>query len=72
VELIPFLIEILEECDNDEEFLMTMADQLRALEKYIEPSQVHILLAPLEIISSMEDIQVRNKAIDCIKDLVHE
>ena len=68
--MIPFLIEILEECDNDDEFLITLADQLRDLQEHIEPQNVHMLLAPLEIISSMEEITVRTKAIECIKELV--
>jgi hypothetical protein len=67
---VPFIIEILEECDNDDDFLIVLAGQVRALEKLIQKNEAHILLAPLEIIASMEDPAVRQKSIECLTDFL--
>jgi serine/threonine-protein phosphatase 2A regulatory subunit A len=34
-ELVPFILEILEECDNEDDFLVVLAQQIRDLEPYI-------------------------------------
>ncbi|KRX09975.1 Armadillo-type fold [Pseudocohnilembus persalinus] len=67
-ELIPYLIEIIEELDNEDEFLMKLADQLQKLSSLIGGKEfTHILLSPLEILSSLEEISVREKAVDVVE-----
>lgn len=66
-ELIPYIIEIIEECDNEDEFLVKLSDQLLLLKDKIGGKEfVHTLVAPLEILSSMEEISVREKAIESL------
>jgi len=66
-ELIPYIIEIIEECDNEDEFLIKLSDQLIHLKEKIGGKEyAQILVAPLEILSSMEESLVREKAIEAL------
>lgn len=59
-EFLPYLIEIIEECDNDDEFLIILCKQILQLKDKIGDSEhIHLLVAPLEILSSMEEPSVR-------------
>ena len=59
-ELVPYLVDIIEECDNDEEFLLKMADEITNLKGKIGGAQNIIkLVEPLEILSSMEEQSIR-------------
>jgi serine/threonine-protein phosphatase 2A regulatory subunit A len=55
-ELIPYLVDIIEECDNDEEFLLKLSDELLELKDKIGGQEFIVkLVEPLEILSSMEE-----------------
>lgn len=55
-ELLPYLIEIIEECDNEDEFLIKLAEQILNLKSKLGGNEhAHLLIAPLEILSSMEE-----------------
>lgn len=69
-ELIPYLIEIIEELDNEDEFLIQLAEQILGLKTKIGGTEhSHLLIAPLEILSSMEEPAVREKAVNCLVSL---
>ena len=54
--MIPYLVDIIEECDNDEEFLLKLSDELLELRDKIGGSEYIVkLVEPLEILSSMEE-----------------
>lgn len=67
-ELVPYLIEIIEEQDNDDEFLVRLAQEILGLRECV-CERVHVLVAPLEILSSMEEPIVREKAVGCLTAL---
>ena len=68
--MIPYIIEIIEECDNEDEFLIKLSDQLMLLKNKIGGKQfAQVLVAPLEILSSMEEVTVREKAIEALISL---
>ncbi|CAD8068459.1 unnamed protein product [Paramecium primaurelia] len=64
-ELIPYLIDIIEEQDNEDEFLIKLAKELVNLKPFTG-ANVHLLNAPLEILSSMEEPLVRDKAVESL------
>ncbi|KAM3131083.1 hypothetical protein pb186bvf_016781 [Paramecium bursaria] len=69
-ELLPYLIEIIEEQDNEDEFLIKLAQEILNLKKYIGGNlKAHLLIAPLEILSSMEEALVREKAVEILSQL---
>jgi serine/threonine-protein phosphatase 2A regulatory subunit A len=64
---VPYLIEIIEEQDNEDEFLIKLANEILNLKKFVGgKDKQHILIAPLEILSSMEESLVREKAVQCL------
>ena len=66
-ELIPYLVEIIEELDNEDEFLIKLAEQILNLNELIDGKEYsHLLISPLELLSSMEENSVREKAVDCL------
>lgn len=66
-ELVPYLIEIIEELDNEDEFLIKLAEEILKLNDYIDGMEYsHILISPLELLSSMEEGTVREKAVECL------
>lgn len=66
-------MEIIEECDNDDEFLVKLGEQLVSLKDKVGGKEfVNFLLPPLEILLCMEESQVRDKAVECIKQLANE
>ena len=70
-ELIPYLTEIIEECDNEDEFLIKLAEQIVELKHYIvKGDDISLLLTPLEFISSIEEPKIRETAVKSIQDLV--
>ncbi len=70
-ELIPYLVDIIEECDNDEEFLLKLSEELLLLRNKIGGEE-HIvkLVEPLEILSSMEEQSIRQKSIENLLKIV--
>jgi len=66
-ELLPYLIEIIEEKDNEDEFLLQLTDQLGQLSSVIDMTDVYTLLSLFEILVSMEEPSIRDKAIQKIK-----
>ncbi|CAK81537.1 unnamed protein product (macronuclear) [Paramecium tetraurelia] len=64
-ELIPYLIDIIEEQDNEDEFLIKLAQELVNLKPHTG-TNAHLLNVPLEILSSMEEPLVREKAVESL------
>ncbi|GAW03671.1 ARM repeat-containing protein [Lentinula edodes] len=64
-ELVPFLQDSI---DDEDEVLLALAEELgRSFEQYIGGSEyAHLLLAPLENLSSVEETLVRDKAAESI------
>lgn len=70
LELVPYLIEIIEEQDNEDEFLIKLAHEILTLKDFVGgKDKQHVLIAPLEILSSMEESLVREKAVSCLISL---
>ena len=66
-ELVPYLVEIIEQMDNENEFLIKIAEGLHQLKIYCkEPSQSFILIPPLKILASLDQPSVREKAVESI------
>jgi serine/threonine-protein phosphatase 2A regulatory subunit A len=66
-ELVPYLIEIIEEQDNEDEFLIRLAQEILAVREYVGGVEKHhVLISPLEILSSMEEPLIREKAVGCL------
>ena len=69
-ELIPYLIEIIDEMDNDNEFLMKVAEQLLELRECCsDPSECYILIPPLKILAALDQPTVREKAVGSLQKL---
>ena len=69
-ELVPYLIEIIEQMDNENEFLIKIAEGLQELKSFCkEPSQCYILLPPLRILASLDQPSVREKAVESILNM---
>jgi len=66
-ELIPYLIEIIEEKDNEDEFLLQLTDQLGQLSAILDMQDIYTLLSLFEILVSMEEPSIRDRAIQKIK-----
>jgi len=66
-ELIPYLIEIIEEKDNEDEFLLQLTDQLGQLSSILDMPDIYTLLSLFEILVSMEEPSIRDRAIQKIK-----
>ena len=63
-ELIPYLTEIIEDFDNEDEFLILLSQQIVNLKKFIgKLSRVDILLAPLEFMATIDEPEVRESAV---------
>lgn len=72
-ELIPYLTEIIEECDNEDEFLIKLAEQIVELKHHVGSSDdIALLLTPLEFISSIEEPKIRDTSVKSIQNLVHD
>jgi serine/threonine-protein phosphatase 2A regulatory subunit A len=66
-------MEIIEECDNDDEFLIKLGEQLVSLKDKVGGKDfVHFLLPPLETLLCMEESLVRDKTVECIKQLAED
>ncbi|EGR29152.1 hypothetical protein IMG5_162070 [Ichthyophthirius multifiliis] len=66
-ELIPYLIEIIEELDNEEDFLTSLCEQIVQLNDFIGgKAYSHLLIAPLELLASMEENIIRQKAVNSL------
>lgn len=59
--LLPSLIQIIEDEDNEDEFLLKISDEIFNLLRII--NQPYELLGPLQILSSMEEPLIRDKAV---------
>jgi len=70
-ELLPFLQE---ECtDDDDEVLYTLAEQLEGGRDWVGgATNVHALLYPLEQLCSAEEISVRDRATEAIRELARQ
>jgi len=69
-ELIPYLIEIIEEMDNDNEFLIKVADQLLEMKPLCKDiSESHILIPPLRILAALDQPVVRERAVTSLQKL---
>mmetsp|Transcript_2412 Transcript_2412/g.5139 ORF Transcript_2412/g.5139 Transcript_2412/m.5139 type:complete len:591 (+) Transcript_2412:70-1842(+) len=69
-ELIPFLQEII---DDDDEVLIALAEQLgKGIPWVGGPSYAHCLMGPLEELCNVEEITVRDKATEAIRELVKQ
>lgn len=66
-ELIPFVAEILEECDNEDEFLLTLCDELFQLRTFL-PSPAPLLM-PFEQLAALEEWVIRERAVSRIVEL---
>ncbi|KAG1552494.1 hypothetical protein G6F49_008662 [Rhizopus delemar] len=67
-ELIPFLSEGI---DDEDEVLLAVADELGHFADYVGgPEFVHYILAPLENLASVEEVLVRDKAVESMNILV--
>lgn len=63
-------MEIIEECDNEDEFLIKLADQLLSLKDLLGGKDYsYMLIAPLELLASMEENLIREKAVECLRSL---
>eukprot|EP00744_Colponema_vietnamica_P003663 GILI01005585.1.p1 GENE.GILI01005585.1~~GILI01005585.1.p1 ORF type:complete len:585 (+),score=223.80 GILI01005585.1:42-1796(+) len=61
-ELIPYLTELV---DDEDDILLALAEELGKLsEKVGGPSEAHVLLIPLEILATVEESLVRDKAVE--------
>lgn len=70
-ELVPYLTEIIEEYDNEDDFLIKLADQIVQLKDMVGGQQhVHLLLTPLEFIASIEEPKIREAAVKAVIQLV--
>lgn len=61
------MIEIVEEKDNEDEFLIQLTEQLGQLASLLDQADVYHLLSLFEILVSMEEPSIRDKAIAKIK-----
>jgi serine/threonine-protein phosphatase 2A regulatory subunit A len=72
-ELIPYIIEIIEQMDNDNDFLIKVCEGLLELKSFCENNkEVSILIHPLKILASLDQPSVRDKAINCLKKLAEQ
>ena len=72
-ELIPYLVDIIEDQENDDEFLILLCGEIEKLKDHVG-GQEHLstLLSPLEIIGCMEENTVRTKAVNSLINLSKE
>jgi serine/threonine-protein phosphatase 2A regulatory subunit A len=69
-ELIPYLIEIVEEMDNDNDFLIKVAEQLLEMKPLCRDiSETYILIPPLKILAALDQPVVREKAVISLQKL---
>lgn len=69
-ELIPYLIEIIEQMDNENEFLIKVCEGILELKKYCSnPEEISSLIYPLRVLASLDQPPVRDKAVSCLKKL---
>ncbi len=72
-ELVPYIIEIIEELDNEDEFLIRLSEELLKLNNFIDGKEYsHILISPLDLLSSMEESSVREKAVECLLSIAKD
>ena len=68
----PYLIEIIEQMDNENEFLIKIAEGFFELKPYCKDyDECYILLPPLKILASLDQPSVREKAIESIQKLIN-
>lgn len=66
-ELVPFLQELI---DDDDEVLIALAEQLGSGVTWVGgPPYAHTLFGPLEELCNVEEISVREKAVDALREL---
>jgi len=69
-ELVPFLQEII---DDDDEVLIALAEQLGQGVSWVGgPTYAHTLFGPLEELCNVEEISVREKATDALRELAKD
>ncbi|KAI8973007.1 armadillo-type protein [Pilobolus umbonatus] len=67
-ELIPFLNETI---DDEDEVLLAVADELADFSDYVGgPEFAHFLLSPLENLATVEEVLVRDKAVESMNKIV--
>ncbi len=72
-ELIPYLVDIIEDQENDDEFLILLCTEIEKLKNYVGGKEfLNTLLNPLEIIGCMEENTVRVKAVESLINLSKE
>jgi len=72
-EFIPYLIDIIEDQENEDDFLILLCDEIVKLKDYIGGKEhLNKLLGPLEIIGCMEETTVRQRAVDNLIKLSKE
>lgn len=70
-ELIPYLIEIIEQMDNDNEFLIKVCEGILELKQFCKnPKELSALIYPLKVLASLDQPPVREQATNCLKKLV--
>lgn len=69
-ELIPYLIEIIEQMDNDNEFLIKICEGILELKQFCRsPEELSALIYPLRVLASLDQPPVRDQATNCLKKL---
>lgn len=59
--------------DNDNDFLLKVADGILELKKYTNgPEEVSNLIYPLRVLASLDQPPVRDRAVTCLKQLAQE
>ncbi|KAI9029088.1 armadillo-type protein [Phycomyces nitens] len=67
-ELIPFLNDSI---DDEDEVLLAVADELSKFSEYVGgPEYAHYMLGPLENLSAVEEVLVRDKAVESLCKIV--
>lgn len=69
-ELIPYLIEIIEQMDNDNEFLIKVCEGILDLKQFCKTAdELSALIYPLRVLASLDQPPVRDQATACLKKL---
>ena len=61
------MIEIIEEKDNEDEFLIKLTEEIAKIATILGIEDSAQLLGPLEIMASMEEPTIREKAVETLK-----
>ncbi|KAG9925514.1 hypothetical protein KCV05_g7516, partial [Aureobasidium melanogenum] len=69
-ELIPFLDESVE---DEDEVLTALSDELGGFVEYVGgPEYAHVLLSPLENLAAIEELLVRDKAVESLNKICEQ